>query len=452
MGKSVTITEGGRTGAVIYQEGAGRLSFWWEFGGGDVVAIVNVGDEEEWRAKYPWAAGRRAEILAFVAAEVIRQKAPTCRAEIQRECISLRQGTSAPGGPPPLPSSTRGSTRQFDYQKWGSLRRKTATVVFLLTLVVGGLLWMKNTFLVIDPGKGFPIGWTVRTDQHIATFIQTLIPYTPSLNRNHGEDRYRLSLLLVPLDGSETRMVDIEPTPPASAFNLAKVLGSDGRVLWFDVGGVRGVDLKTFKLVRPADARDPIAPAPRWPLTPSIDLHLSAGFQVASNSWLGLHSKQEVEGEFAPRKWLKRIVGADSAKQQRRFYRGDLDPDDTTGYRKILSMTPLGEAEYLNAAFLRMDDKSEPVRLGDPDSALMIYTSAPGRVGTLMVARVDVAGKILWSVDTGLDRFDLQQVLPGKTSMVFVGKRPPVPNTVSEPLLVVVENRTGKVMTHSLLR
>ena len=84
MGKSVTITEGGRTGAVIYHEGAGRLSFWWEFGGGDVVAIVNVGDEEEWRAKYPWAAGRRAEILGFVAAEVIRQKAPTCRAEIQR--------------------------------------------------------------------------------------------------------------------------------------------------------------------------------------------------------------------------------------------------------------------------------------------------------------------------------------------------------------------------------
>lgn len=454
MGKIVTITEGGRTGAVVYHEGAKRLSFWWEFGGGDVVAIVNVGDEEEWRLKHPWAVERRAEILGFVAAEVVRQKAPSCRAEIQRDCIYLRLETSTVGGLPPLPSSTPTSARQFDSTKWRSLREKLATAVFIMALLLAGLVWLKNKFLVINPGKGTPIGLTVRTDQHLATFIQTLIPYTPSLNRNHAEDRYRLSLFLVPLDGSQVRMVDLEPNPPASSFNLAKVLGSDGRVLWFDVGGVGGVDLKTFKLVRPADVRDAVVPSapPHWPLSPSIDTYLSAGFQVASNAWFGLHSKQEIEGEFAQRKWLRRVVRAEDAKQLRRFHRGDLDPDSTTEYRRILSMTPVGEAEYLNAAFLRLDDRSEPLRLGEPDSALMIYTSDPGRTGTLVVARVDLSGKILWSVDTGMDRFDLQQILPGKTAMVFVGKRPPVPNQVSEPLVVIVENRTGKMETHSLWR
>ena len=46
----------------------------------------------------------------------------------------------------------------------------------------------------------------------------------------------------------------------------------------------------------------------------------------------------------------------------------------------------------------------------------------------------------------------MQQILPGTNSMVFVGKRPPVPDKVSEPLVVVVENPTGKVETHSLWR
>lgn len=452
MGKRVIISENGRTGAVIYHEGSQRISFWWEFGGGDVVAIVNVGDEEEWRAKYPWALSRRAEILRYVADEVVRQKAPTCRSEILSDCIYLRQGSPKSAGQPPLPSANPSAPRRFDHGAWMNLREKLAMGIFALVLALGGLLWLKNKFLVIDPGKGTPLGLTVRTDQHIATFIQTLIPYTPSLNRNHGEDRYRLSLFVVPLDGSTPRMVDIQPDPAPSAFHLAKILGSDGRILWFDVGELGGVDLTTYKLVRPGEVRERFTSPPRWPLTPSIEIHLSAGFQVSSNTWFGLHSKQEVEGEFAPRKWLRQVVSAENGQQLRRFHRGELDPDSTTEYRRILSMTPLGEAEFLNAAFLRMDDKSEPLRLGEPDGSVMIYTSNPGRTSTLMMARVDLTGTVLWSVDTGLDRFDLQQILPGKTSMAFVGMRPPVPNKVREPLLVIVDVRTGKVESYSLWR
>lgn len=93
MERNVSITGSGRSGQVVYREAAGELSFYWEFGGGDVVASVQVGTETEWRTKHLWAAERRSEILRFLAAELVRQKAPSCRAEIdeRRGWINLRQ-------------------------------------------------------------------------------------------------------------------------------------------------------------------------------------------------------------------------------------------------------------------------------------------------------------------------------------------------------------------------
>src|SRR4051794_24822782 len=90
---SVTIGQGGRSGTVTYREAAGTIPMSWEFGGNDVVAIIYFEEESVWRAKYPWAAVRRAEILRRVADEVIRQQAPGCRAEIDARSgwINLHQ-------------------------------------------------------------------------------------------------------------------------------------------------------------------------------------------------------------------------------------------------------------------------------------------------------------------------------------------------------------------------
>lgn len=79
--------------------------------------------------------------------------------------------------------------------------------VGLAALVIGGGAWLKNKVLVIDPGTGTPLGSSMRTGAHIATLIQTLEPYTPSLNRAHSKDRQRLGIPLVPLDGSASRLV-----------------------------------------------------------------------------------------------------------------------------------------------------------------------------------------------------------------------------------------------------
>lgn len=441
-GPHVEILENGPSGSAVYHEPAGSLSFYLAFGG-DVVAIIQVTDTAAWKSATSWFAGRQAKILRFVADEAILQKAPICRAEINEatgEILLIRSGAPA-AHPPPDVAFVR---------RFGSVKAILGVIVFVVALIFGGVMWFKDKVLSIDPGKGVPLGLCVRTDTHIATLIQTLEAYTPSLHRDGSKDRFTVSIFIVPLDGSEPKQVPIMREKEFSSIQLAKVLGSDGSTLWFDVQGIGGVDLRTYELLKPSEIRDPYVPGQTFPFAPSVGSYLSAGFITAENDWFGLHSPAELEREFAVKKFVRRIVPQEEAKQLRRFHRGALDAPVDDKYHRILSMTPIGDTDYLNAAFLRMDDSSEPLRMTGPDGALMIYTSEPGLKGGLMVARVDTDGRIIWQVDTGIDRFKLSQILPGKDSFAFVGTRPPVPDKVSEPLLVIMDNATGKARTISL--
>lgn len=267
-------------------------------------------------------------------------------------------------------------------------------IVLAGALLVAAGLWLKNTLFTIDPGRGTTLGYSVRTDRHIATLIQTLEPYVPSLDRNHGNDRYSVSLFLVPLDGSGARLIPLRSGLAPDGFGLARVLGSDGRTLWFIVAGIGGVDLDDYELRTEAEvaAVDPCSLPRPWgdlPLPP------------------------------APERFLARVAP--------------------------------GESGYLDAAFLRASHASAPIRLDDPPGALLLYTSMPGPQGTAVVACLDDSGeKVLWEVDTGIGRFALQQILPGEAVTAFVGTRPAVPGKVSEPLLVIVQHESGGQETHSL--
>jgi len=387
-----------------------------------------------------------------VADEVIRQKAPNCRAEIDESagCILLRQTASAK---PPVEAPGK---KQFSMETYRSLRMKLALVVLVLAALGSGVTWVKNKVLVIDPGKGTPVGSAVRTDTHIATLIQTLEPYTPSLDRDHSKDTYRLSVFLVPLDGSEPTLVPVKGGLSPNSYGLAKILGSDGRTLWFDAAGTGGVDLRTHALRSDEEVRaartipDPTRSAASYG-GPTPDHNLAAGMFLGPNAWLGVHSTKEVERDFKPNSWLRRVVPAGNTREMRRLHRAVvLAPDAGDTHYRIVSMTAIADDQYLNAAFVRPNHTSEPVRLMDPDGALMLFTSAPGLQGTAMLARVDTAGTIRWKADTGLDRFTLAQILPGQRSTALVGNRLPVPGRVSEPLLVVVDSSTGGLTTHSL--
>ena len=84
---------GGRDGYIGYYEGPHAASFYWEIGGDDVVVILHVDQSSGRNTLHPWAAGRQHEILERVIQEVIRQRAPTCKADIDETggCIYLRE-------------------------------------------------------------------------------------------------------------------------------------------------------------------------------------------------------------------------------------------------------------------------------------------------------------------------------------------------------------------------
>lgn len=447
MGPDLIITGTGRSGEVCYREGGRELRFYWEYGGDAAVVSVNVGTEEAWRSGHPWAADRRDRILRSVADEIVRQKAPTCVAEIDERSGWMHFRARAAAATP----RARTAPDVAFVRRFSTLKALFGGAVLIGALILGGIVWLKNKVLVIDPGKGTPIGLAVRTDTHIATLIRTLEAYTPSLHRDRSKDTYAIGVFIVPLDGSTPRLVPISGGHSGNSLGLVKILGGNGRHLWFDVNGVGGVDLETFELTDVPAPRDLQGPG-SFRLAPRIEASLSSGYFTGADGWFGLLSTEEAEREYAPRKWLRPITNAGGTPQLRRFHRGTVG--ESSGYesRRILSMVPIGDEGYLNAAFLRVDEKSEPLRLTDPDGALMIHASEPGLRGTWMVARVDTSGRVLWKVDTAIDRSGLLQILPGGASMAFIGTRLPVPDKVSEPLLVIVESTTGTMTSHSLWR
>lgn len=75
----VTITEDGRSGSVTWQQEDQTVTGWWEFAGGDALALVRLDPPAD------WSPDRRAALFRCVADEVIRQKCPGHRAEIDAE-------------------------------------------------------------------------------------------------------------------------------------------------------------------------------------------------------------------------------------------------------------------------------------------------------------------------------------------------------------------------------
>lgn len=457
MKRSVSIQSRGRSGKVTYHEDANWLECYWEFGG-NVVAIVQCGDEAVWREKHAWAVTRRPEILQFIAEEVVRQNAPDCSAEIELPSgdVLIHQHAAARLGDPPDVATTERSPSGWVF-RFSALRSTFGMIVLMLAILFGAAFWFGGKLFAIDPGKGSPIGLSLRSEQFVATLIQTVEPYIPSLHRDHGRDTYSVSLFLVPLDGARTRLIPIRQGVSSSVASQSRLFGSDGSTIWFDVAGLGGVNLSTFGLrTQPEVDRGDMRSLPRaaalWPIAATPEQYLASGLLTSPTTWLGLHSSAEATRDFKPNGWLKRVVDARDAKQFRRFHLGQVEHTARKEYLRIISMQPLGSEEYLNAAFLRMDAAMEPLRPSGGTGALMVFTSEPGLRGKLMMARVDDRGQVVWQVDTELDRFRLQQILPGAQVTAFVGTRPPVPNAVSEPLLVTVEHATGRREIHALAR
>jgi len=87
--QAVLYSDSGRGGYVVYKDVQGEIPMYFEFGGGNCVAIIDVPTAAEWATKTKRLSEERAAILQFTAQQVIRDKAPDCHYRISANCIEI---------------------------------------------------------------------------------------------------------------------------------------------------------------------------------------------------------------------------------------------------------------------------------------------------------------------------------------------------------------------------
>jgi hypothetical protein len=85
----VTYENQGRAGNVIFYRDDVKLSFWYEFAGGNTLAFIDVPREENWLAVTGLPLEDRLPILNFIGKRVIRDQATGYRYEIRDDAIYI---------------------------------------------------------------------------------------------------------------------------------------------------------------------------------------------------------------------------------------------------------------------------------------------------------------------------------------------------------------------------
>lgn len=65
----------GRSGTVFFESDEAKFDLWWEFGGGDGLAIIDIPSEQQWTARTKLPSEKRAAILDYIAQQVIQDQA-----------------------------------------------------------------------------------------------------------------------------------------------------------------------------------------------------------------------------------------------------------------------------------------------------------------------------------------------------------------------------------------
>jgi hypothetical protein len=250
-------------------------------------------------------------------------------------------------------------------------------------------LFTSGCSLVIPESSGAPVGASARAGQYVATLISTLEPRIPELHRNPENDRYRLSLLLHSIDGRTIRSVPIASGLRANEYmHAARMTGDDGRLLWFHAHEPMAYDHHAGRLIRQAEL--PKSGEPRRPFAFTIP---------------------------PPKDFLAPAESLGNGRKR--------------------------------PAILRSAANAAPLSLANPVSRLLTYRSNKAIYGTMVLARIDADGKPLWTTDTNLQ--DIIQILPAPDATVIIGKQPPThPDEVRPPMLVIVDNVSGALSSHSL--
>jgi hypothetical protein len=78
-----------RRGFVVYKDGQSDVKLFFEYGGGNFVAIIYVPTVDEWINKTNRPTADRQAILTFVAEPSIKDQAPKSYYELSDTCIEI---------------------------------------------------------------------------------------------------------------------------------------------------------------------------------------------------------------------------------------------------------------------------------------------------------------------------------------------------------------------------
>lgn len=366
-------------------------------------------------------------------------------------------------------------------------------VVVVLVLTFAGLAaWQ---FVTIK-STGTPLGPAMRASDYIVQIISTQERYLPSLHRNPSKDRYRLDLLIVSTaDPARQEMITLIRQQQSNALQpMTKILGAQGDVVWVQALDLFAVNLRTKRVAGEADLRKAnpelgrflhsakpqftdrlLAVAPDWSsayefsgetlkatacpppsrgswleeqLNGRIAGSLSSGGLIAATEWIAVATPEDAKSDFKPGFSLPRDFTAGEKDRNRQLYRGTAD---TSKVRPpIQSSQRISETEYRQATLLRAEPGGTLLRATNPDSVFLLSRTGKELFAPFTLTRLAPDGNAIWNSATGIAR--LAQVLPGADCIALIGERPPVPNKVPEPILVLVNPATGATNTVSLWR
>ena len=70
----VSYSSDGRSGRVLYKSPEARFALYYEFGGGDCVACIDVPSPEKWESHTGLPLARRDEVLQFIGTQVVKDQ------------------------------------------------------------------------------------------------------------------------------------------------------------------------------------------------------------------------------------------------------------------------------------------------------------------------------------------------------------------------------------------
>ena len=320
-------------------------------------------------------------------------------------------------------------------------------------LVAGLLIVVLGRQALMIKSTAVPMGKPLRVGDTIITMMARREPYMVSLHRDFSKDRYTISLLIRSArDSAVHEVITVATGQRAEDTPLMDFTAIDGNVVWFRAADVGAYDVAQRKLLVEEPGWSASPPAKQFTAAErsrderGVIGMLIAGGEPTPTQWLAALNNHEITRNwgYGPGASISVSMPIERSKEPRQLY--ITDTERVNGDLRIKKMEPVGSDSMLNAGFVRAERYGEIQRLAG-GGFLLLYETKPTLDRTIIAARVDGTGKILWRVDTGIS--ELQGILPDSMFPALSGDpitvdRPP------EPRLVVLDASSGKMTIHSL--